>query len=230
MKTAEVVANAVGGVLFIDEAYGLTGDQYGQEAVDTLVKEMEDHRDDLVVIVAGYPEPDGRLHRPEPRPGQPVPTTIEFDDYSDDELRRDPRLHRDGADYELTDDARRRVRHQLEATPRTPAFGNGRFSRNLFEHAVGRHAWRLQGRDGAESRRPASTHRRRLHRAARRARAARPPRRPRRGRPGQPQDPATQDPAEVRADPDGPAGTDEAVSDAQDEPHDPSANEHEDTA
>jgi hypothetical protein len=56
-KTAEVVAGALGGVLFIDEAYSLAGDQYGMEAIDTLVKEMEDHRDDLVVIVAGYPAP-----------------------------------------------------------------------------------------------------------------------------------------------------------------------------
>ena len=55
MKTAEVVAKAAGGVLFIDEAYSLAGDQYGQESVDTLVKEMEDSRDDLVVIVAGAP-------------------------------------------------------------------------------------------------------------------------------------------------------------------------------
>ncbi|MDP2773246.1 MAG: AAA family ATPase, partial [Nocardioides sp.] len=57
MKTAEVVKSAEGGVLFIDEAYSLAGDQYGQEAIDTLVKEMEDKRDDLVVIVAGYPVP-----------------------------------------------------------------------------------------------------------------------------------------------------------------------------
>ena len=57
IKTAEIVAKAIGGVLFIDEAYSLAGDQYGQEAIDTLVKEMEDHRDDLVVVVAGYPGP-----------------------------------------------------------------------------------------------------------------------------------------------------------------------------
>ena len=144
MKTAEVVANAVGGVLFIDEAYGLTGDQYAQEAVNTLVKEMEDHREDLVVIVAGYPEPMVGFIAQNPGLASRFTTTIEFDDYSDDELLAILDSIATGSDYELTDDARRRVRHQLEATPRTPAFGNGRFSRNLFEHAVGRHAWRLK--------------------------------------------------------------------------------------
>ena len=73
IKTAEVVASAAGGVLFIDEAYSLAGDQYGQEAVDTLVKEMEDRRDDLVLIVAGYPDPMVGVHRPEPGAVQPVP-------------------------------------------------------------------------------------------------------------------------------------------------------------
>jgi hypothetical protein len=71
-------------------------------------------------------------------------TTIEFDDYSDDELLAILDSIADNSDYELTDDARRRVHMTLEATPRTPAFGNGRFVRNLFEHSVGRHAWRLQ--------------------------------------------------------------------------------------
>ncbi len=77
-KTADVVASAAGGVLFIDEAYSLTGspgsqgDQFGQEAVDTLVKEMEDRRDDLVVIVAGYPR-RWRPSSPRTRACQPVP-------------------------------------------------------------------------------------------------------------------------------------------------------------
>lgn len=144
MKTAEVCARAVGGVLFIDEAYSLTGDQFAQEAVNTLVKEMEDHREDLVVIVAGYPEP--MLHFIAQNPGlaSRFTTTIEFDDYSDDELIAILDSIAGKGDYELTDDARRRVRQTLEATPRTPAFGNGRFVRNLFEHSVGRHAWRLQ--------------------------------------------------------------------------------------
>ncbi|EWT03639.1 ATPase AAA [Intrasporangium oryzae NRRL B-24470] len=144
MKTAEVCAKAVGGVLFIDEAYALTGDQYAHEAVNTLVKEMEDHRQDLVVIVAGYPEPMVTFITQNPGLASRFTTTIEFDDYTDDELLAILDSIASGSDYELTDEAQRRVRMILEATPRTPAFGNGRFARNLFEHAVGRHAWRLR--------------------------------------------------------------------------------------
>jgi SpoVK/Ycf46/Vps4 family AAA+-type ATPase len=144
MKTAEVCAKAVGGVLFIDEAYSLTGDQFAQEAVNTLVKEMEDHREDLVVIVAGYPEPMVGFITSNPGLASRFTTTIEFDDYTDDELMAILTMIAEGSDYELTQDAERRVRHIFEATPRTPAFGNGRFARNLFEHAVARHAWRLK--------------------------------------------------------------------------------------
>ncbi len=148
IKTAEVCARAVGGVLFIDEAYGLMGDQFAQEAVSTLVKEMEDHRQDLVLIVAGYPDPMAAFIGQNPGLASRFTTTIEFDDYSDDELVAILRSIAEGSDYALTDEARRRVRMTFEATARTPAFGNGRMARNLFEHAVGRHAWRL--RDATE--------------------------------------------------------------------------------
>ncbi|MDN5795913.1 MAG: AAA family ATPase [Intrasporangium sp.] len=144
IKTAEVCARAVGGVLFIDEAYSLTGDQYAQEAVGTLVKEMEDHREDLVLIVAGYPDPMAGFIASNPGLASRFTTTIEFDDYSDDELLAILVSIATAADYELTEDAERRVRQTFEATPRTPAFGNGRFARNLFEAAVARHAWRLK--------------------------------------------------------------------------------------
>ena len=79
-----MVASAIGGVLFIDEAYTLKGDQYAQEAVDTLVKEMEDHRDDLVVIVAGYPAPMSEFIDSNPGLASRFRTTITFADYTDD--------------------------------------------------------------------------------------------------------------------------------------------------
>jgi SpoVK/Ycf46/Vps4 family AAA+-type ATPase len=144
VKTAEVVAKAAGGVLFIDEAYSLTGDQYGTEAVDTLVKEMEDRRDDLVVIVAGYPAPMEAFVAANPGLSSRFRTTIEFDDYTDDELVKILTLLADGADYELTPPALARFRELLAVTARGSTFGNGRFSRNTLEAAIGAHAWRLR--------------------------------------------------------------------------------------
>ncbi|MFC9689802.1 AAA family ATPase [Kribbella sp. NPDC056951] len=148
-KTAEVVASAAGGVLFIDEAYSLTAgdlgaDQYGREAVDTLVKEMEDRRDDLVVIVAGYPEPMAVFIAANPGLASRFRTTIAFDDYSDDELTDILTGLCEGADYELVPEALERFRHILTETPRGQSFGNGRFARNTLEAAIGRHAWRLR--------------------------------------------------------------------------------------
>ena len=148
MKTAEVVAKAAGGVLFIDEAYSLAGDQYGQESVDTLVKEMEDRRDDLVLIVAGYPDPMALFIVQNPGLYSRFRTTIEFPDYTDDELV-DILLRLAGAaDYDITEGCLARFRSILATTPRGPMFGNGRFARNLLEAAIGHHAWRL--RDVAE--------------------------------------------------------------------------------
>jgi SpoVK/Ycf46/Vps4 family AAA+-type ATPase len=144
VKTAEVVAKSSGGVLFIDEAYSLTGDQYGTEAIDTLVKEMEDRRDDLVVIVAGYPAPMTAFVAANPGLASRFRTTIEFDDYTDDELVAILTLLADGADYELTPAALAHFRELLATTTRGSTFGNGRFARNTLEAAIGAHAWRLR--------------------------------------------------------------------------------------
>ncbi len=151
-KTAEVVASALGGVLFIDEAYSLsgdllsgsTGDQYGKEAIDTLVKEMEDHRDELVVIVAGYPLPMASFITANPGLSSRFRTTITFEDYTDDELERIFGSLAEEADYRPTPEALARFRSLLPAPPRGSGFGNGRFARNLLEAAIGHQAWRLR--------------------------------------------------------------------------------------
>lgn len=147
-KTAEVVASAEGGVLFIDEAYSLSGDQYGKEAIDTLVKEMEDKRDDLVVIVAGYPLPMAVFISENPGLESRFRTTIDFANYTDDELVGIFSSMVAGADYDAGDAVVDRLRAILAETPRGPSFGNARFVRNLMEAAIGHHAWRL--RDIAE--------------------------------------------------------------------------------
>jgi len=143
-KTAEVVASAIGGVLFIDEAYSLAGDQYGEEAIDTLVKEMEDHRDDLVVVVAGYPVPMQHFIDSNPGLASRFRTVITFADYTEDELVRIFARLAEEADYTPSDACRDRFREILAATPRGEGFGNGRFARNMLEAAIGRHAWRLR--------------------------------------------------------------------------------------
>jgi hypothetical protein len=147
IKTAEVVASAAGGVLFVDEAYSLAGDQYGQESVDTLVKEMEDRRDDLVLIVAGYPDPMAIFIAQNPGLASRFRTTIEFDDYTDEELVRILQQMAQAADYDLGDGCVVRFETILATTPRGPMFGNARFARNLLEAAIGKHAWRLRDVD-----------------------------------------------------------------------------------
>ncbi|WP_353951934.1 AAA family ATPase [Knoellia sp. S7-12] len=144
MKTQEVVKSAVGGVLFIDEAYSLAGDQYGTEAVDTLVKEMEDQRDDLVIIVAGYPVPMQFFIAQNPGLASRFRTTIDFVDYTDEELVAIFRGIATKADYDVTDAVEARFREQLARQPRDASFGNGRYARNAFEGAVGHQAWRLR--------------------------------------------------------------------------------------
>ena len=144
LKTAEVVASAAGGVLFIDEAYSLAGDQYGREAVDTLVKEMEDRRDDLVVIVAGYPDPMAGFVAQNPGLASRFRTMLEFADYTDDELQAILASMAARADYDLADGAAERFGRLLAAEPRGPVFGNARFARNVLEAAIGRQAWRLR--------------------------------------------------------------------------------------
>ncbi len=147
MKTAEVVASAEGGVLFIDEAYSLSGDQYGTEAIDTLVKEMEDKRDDLVVIVAGYPLPMEVFIAQNPGLSSRFRTTIDFADYSNDELVAIFEVMAKSAEYDVDPAVLDRLLELLLGVERGPTFGNARYVRNLLEAAIGRHAWRLRDID-----------------------------------------------------------------------------------
>lgn len=150
IKTTEVVRRALGGVLFIDEAYSLagssTGDDYGGEAVDTLLKLMEDHRAELAVIVAGYPDEMDAFLGSNPGLRSRFPKTIWFPDYTDGELVEIFQSIAHHAGYQVDPAVGERLLTALQSAPRGPGFGNGRLARDLFEHMVGRHAMRLRGR------------------------------------------------------------------------------------
>ena len=148
-KTNAKIDEALDGVLFIDEAYTLIDesgqDQYGREAVQTLLKRMEDQRDRLVVILAGYPNEMEKMIRSNPGLSSRVGTTMEFDDYSPEDLCRIFGLIAAKAKYELPTQSRRRLLRgftYLYAT-RDRHFGNGRAARNSFERSVKRLANRL---------------------------------------------------------------------------------------
>ncbi|MDR7381918.1 AAA family ATPase [Promicromonospora iranensis] len=143
-KTTAVVERALGGVLFIDEAYALAEDQYGREAVDTLVKDMEDHRDDLVVIVAGYPGPMARFVATNPGLESRFARTITFEDYSGDELRQIFASMARAADFEPEAATLERFDRLAAQQARGEGFGNGRWARNVLDSAIARHAWRLR--------------------------------------------------------------------------------------
>ncbi|WP_275002602.1 AAA family ATPase [Promicromonospora iranensis] len=143
-KTTAVVERALGGVLFIDEAYALAEDQYGREAVDTLVKDMEDHRDDLVVIVAGYPGPMARFVGTNPGLESRFARTITFEDYSGDELRQIFAGMARAADFEPEPATLEHFDRLAAQQARGEGFGNGRWARNVLDSAIARHAWRLR--------------------------------------------------------------------------------------
>jgi hypothetical protein len=145
LKTAALVESALGGVLFVDEAYALASDDYGREAVETLLKAMEDHRDSLVVIVAGYPDEMAEFVASNPGLASRFHETLEFADYTDDELVAIFRRMAEKDDYSPTEECVGALRLLLAGTPRGRTFGNGRFVRNVFEDAVTSQATRLAG-------------------------------------------------------------------------------------
>jgi hypothetical protein len=137
---------ADGGVLLIDEAYSLARggeNDFGREAIDTVVKLVEDRRDRLVVILAGYPDEMAALVEANPGMRSRFPRTIHFPDYADDELVAIVETLGAKGRYSLDSGARAAVRAWLAAQPRDRGFGNGRLARNLFEAAVANQATRL---------------------------------------------------------------------------------------
>ena len=153
LKTQEVLQSAMGGVLFIDEAYALStgGDNdFGQEAIDTILKAMEDHRDDLVVIVAGYTELMEGFINSNPGLQSRFNKYFYFDDYDGAELMAifDNMCKKNG--YALDDEARETAEKffvQLYEN-RDENFGNARDARNIFEDMVVRQADRLSAAEG----------------------------------------------------------------------------------
>lgn len=148
LKTQKVIQAALGGVLFIDEAYALANDDrdsYGKEAIETLLKAMEDHRDELVVIVAGY---DDLMHRfIDSNPGlrSRFNKYFHFPDYDGEELLLILQRFCKVNGYAIAEEALPRLRDSLRTLyeNREAHFGNARTVRNLFEHAINHQANRL---------------------------------------------------------------------------------------
>ena len=149
IKTQEVIQRALGGILFIDEAYSLAPERsendFGQEAIDTILKAMEDHRDDFVVIVAGYDNLMPRFIDSNPGLKSRFNKYIFFPDYNEEELFLIFKTFLQKNDYVIDDDAAELVKQHLSKLylNRDDNFGNARDVRNLFEKMISNQANRL---------------------------------------------------------------------------------------
>ncbi|MGH9268893.1 MAG: AAA family ATPase, partial [Acidimicrobiales bacterium] len=146
-KTKEVLKRAMGGVLFIDEAYYLYRQEnerdYGQETIEILLQVMENQRDDLVVVLAGYKDRMDTFFQSNPGMGSRVAHHIDFPDYSLDELVGIAGLMLAEQRYELSPEAEAAFRTYLGRRMRQPRFANGRSVRNALERARLRQAGRI---------------------------------------------------------------------------------------
>lgn len=147
IRTQEAFDRARGGVLFVDEAYALSpedsGRDFGREAIDTLVKLMEDHRDAVVVIVAGYTHEMERFLTVNPGVASRFSRTITFSDYDPAELLRIVEQQTREQEYSLASGTGEALLKYFSELPKGPAFGNGRTARQTFESMVERHAGRV---------------------------------------------------------------------------------------
>jgi stage V sporulation protein K len=151
-KTRALIQKAMGGILFIDEAYSLArgGEKdFGKEAIDTLVKHMEDNHNDFVLILAGYPYEMERFLTLNPGLQSRFPFILDFKNYEVDQLMDIAKQMASEKEYELTNEAVRELRsHLLKKTQETTRnFSNARYVRNIIEHGIRMHAVRLLCKD-----------------------------------------------------------------------------------
>jgi len=146
-KTKEVLKKAMGGVLFIDEAYYLykpdNERDYGSEAIEILLQVMENQRDDLVVILAGYKEPMDKFYESNPGLSSRIANHIDFPDYTVDELLQISKLMLEDQQYQLTPDAEVALTEYIKRRKQKPLFANARSVKNALDRARMRQANRI---------------------------------------------------------------------------------------
>jgi probable Rubsico expression protein CbbX len=146
-KTKEVLKKAMGGVLFIDEAYYLykpdNDRDYGSEAIEILLQVMENQRDDLVVILAGYKEPMDKFYESNPGLSSRIANHIDFPDYTVDELVQIAKLMLQDQQYQLTPDAENALTRYIQKRKEKPLFANARSVKNALDRARMRQANRI---------------------------------------------------------------------------------------
>lgn len=146
-KTKEVIKKAMGGVLFIDEAYYLYKPEnerdYGQESIEILLQTMENHRDDLVVILAGYQDRMSTFFKSNPGLSSRIAHHIDFPDYNETELLEITKLMSDAMHYNLDENASKAMQEYIQKRKQQPHFANARSIRNALDRARLRQANRL---------------------------------------------------------------------------------------
>lgn len=150
-KTMAVIEKAMGGVLFIDEAYSLAsgkgqGNSYNEEAIATLIQAMENSRDNLVVIFAGYTVEMQDFLNANSGIVSRIGYTVEFEDYTEDELVQIFKNMVKKAGFEITDEAIQKAKDIIKKYKNTKNFGNARFARSLYEKSVIKHASNTKGK------------------------------------------------------------------------------------
>ena len=147
MKTKAKIDEAKGGILFIDEAYALQDDYYGKECIDTIVKEMENIREDTIIIFAGYKDNMESFLKSNRGLSSRIAFHVEFNDYSKEELLDITKLILKEKHYTITSDALSAIGNNIEKHMKDKGFGNGRFVRNILEQSMMKQATRLTKTD-----------------------------------------------------------------------------------